>query len=130
MKRAIQVLVTCLVISLPDTAIAANWVMFEATGKRTLYADSTSITAPQNGVVKVWVKVDLSKDATVAPSTMIQHWEYMCAAHTTRVSSSVTYKADGTVIDSTTTQYAAFEDIVPDSVAQTLEQDICPKNSN
>ena len=74
----------------------------------------------------VWIHVDASKDATVQYREQKQFAWIDCAYETVKTVSFVTYRADGTVIDSSSTPYAAAKPIVPDTVMSAVKEAVCP----
>jgi hypothetical protein len=92
----------------PTTSIAADWQLL-AWGKSeaVVFVDTDSVRGlPPVEIrrpfeaIQLWVKMDFSQDRTVSYREQRQLYRVNCAAETMMIGSSVTYSANGSVVDS------------------------------
>lgn len=116
-------------------AAAANWKLLTSSLKGTdIYVDVDSrrelppvqIKRPF-AVRQIWAKFDYTNDKTVNASSRIQLLRFNCVAETSALVSTVSYRADGTVIYSKSWEDYDFnyEPEVPDTVGYDIMEFAC-----
>lgn len=74
----------------------------------------------------MWTK-SVQKNTTETLAYSIDRLELNCRSNQHRLLSTVKYQKDGTVIDSLTVRDPKWEDVIPDSVGESILQTICRK---
>lgn len=117
-----------MVIALATAPTPPDWIVIttSASGSR-LSVRKGSITAGDTAP-KVWIRTDLSKVAPDGSSYLLQRIQFSCSYETIRTLSVISYRADGTVVESD--HIPAYdqkdEPVIPDSVAYRLAAVVCP----
>lgn len=93
-----------------------------------VYYDASSIRRVGNNV-RLWIKVDHSRDRSTRVRLTLELWSYNCDARTTLAISSYNYLPDGTVLSQRTLydDPADYTPVIPESVAETAMQMVCQR---
>lgn len=117
-------------IALSGAAHAADdWVPVATGSKGGVYTVRISdIAQPPSagGYRTFWVKADFSKDATVTYRTSMTRFSVNCGQETYSLLATITYRADGTTLQSYTPPFPKTDAIVPDSVIAAIARAACP----
>lgn len=109
-----------------------------------LYYDKNSIINVSNKIIKVWTKIQFSnveKDEVIKTrknnKQKIDGWVYLdyvlslsefdCVNNTIKVMKNVYYNNKGKILDETDFQNPEINQILPDSIGESLIRKVCPK---
>jgi hypothetical protein len=77
----------------------------------------------EKGILKVWTKVVEKENLTYS----IDRLEINCRSNQTRLTSSVKYRKDGSVLDSATAPAPEWGDVLPNSIGENVLETVCRK---
>ena len=103
---------------------AADWRFVAAGGGDRVFYDALSLTS-EDSKMTLWVKFDYSGNRSEKAHYSVAKYVIACDSHKMKVLSSVYYKASGIVIQSFDTPQEPFTDIVPESIGEVIEQEVC-----
>lgn len=109
---------------------ATNWqVATVGSNKSVWFVDKDSIREVSDGYKqtagKVWVKVDFSSIKSESAREIKQLVLLKCVEEQVKIVSIISYRADGSVIQSYTPPYSSYEPVVPDSVMSGVMREAC-----
>lgn len=123
-KLGVLGLMCCLSVATP--AIAATWVRVASDNLGAVYyIDSESIRRTGD-IVRYWLRVDYSNDATIAWRETKSYYKADCAAWTLLELQQTNYDARGFVVGSQAwSDYGAMRQIIPDSTGEAAAEYAC-----
>ena len=125
--RSVKVSIATIGLSLGSAASAENLVYYDTSPTGTeIYYDAETIRRYSNNTVEVWRTEDASKDKTVSWRTQKQKVRIDCSAETFSFLSIVTYRANGTVVETSDYEFPKVRSIVPGSLMNTFFKIMCP----
>jgi hypothetical protein len=98
----------------------------EARGHK-YYYNTRKMRCSEDGVLAFWVKNIEAKHSPKDPAFTLLREEAKCKADKWRITSGTSYNEDGGVIDSSSPQERAWEDVTPDSVEQRIFDAVCKR---
>jgi hypothetical protein len=102
-----------------------EWRVVSAT-KETLYFYNTHrVTCGSGGILSAWVKGTYDNEAkSISDMT---RYEFKCRLNHLRITSQAEYYKDGSVKSSRTYKNAEWDEVIPDSVGESILEGICRK---
>ena len=126
--KSAKLLIATIGLGLGSAAIAEALVYYGTDSQGAVnYYDTETIRRYSNNTVEVWRTEDASKDKTVSWRTQKQKVRIDCSAETFSFLSIVTYRANGTVMESSDYEFPKVRSIVPGSPMNTLFKIMCPR---
>jgi hypothetical protein len=118
----------CCLIS--TAALASDWKFASiSTDGAVWYVDQESIKVTTEGysqkAVKAWIKVDYTNVKSEPARERKTLYFFKCNEEQAKMSSSVLYRPDGSVLRSYTPAYATYDAVVPDTVLSAAMQQVC-----
>jgi hypothetical protein len=111
----------------PNAALASDWQTVSTNSEAVLQIDRSSVTSDyENSGTVVWIKYKYNRIQPNGSSYTIEHWEVQCSSHAIRITSTNAFHANGLLIKSSGHIDSDFEDVIPDSTGQTVEDAVCP----
>ncbi|NIJ30176.1 hypothetical protein FHT00_002139 [Sphingomonas insulae] len=117
-------------IAVTASVQATNWMPSATSSTGAIwYVDLDSVKGVDDilnrKAIKAWVKIDYRKVAAEKAREARILYYFKCDEEQAKSMSRVSYRADGTVIDSYAPSYASYEPVVPDTVLSGAMQIAC-----
>ena len=126
--KSAKLLIATIGLSLGSAALAEDLVYYFTTSNGTdWYYDTETIRRYSNNTVELWDVQDASKDKSVSWRTQRQKVRIDCSAETFSFLSIVTYRANGTVVETSDYEFPKVHSIVPASSMNKLFKILCPQ---
>jgi tetratricopeptide (TPR) repeat protein len=100
-----------------------RWRVFSTSSEGKHYLDIKTVTYPQKGNVRFWVKTTYEKPHQSEVAYSIENWEVSCPSKMIRRISSINYNSDGSVKNQGSG--TRWKNIVPDSIGEGLYRGWC-----
>ncbi|UAY52137.1 surface-adhesin E family protein [Ferruginibacter albus] len=112
-----------------DQSVNIKWRYSTSSNTNERWYFKTTCISNYNGVIKIWLKAKSSSEVingktykNIERKVLIS---FDCSAKTVTNHAIYTYDSQGKIIDSDTQDYTEPQDIVPGSVLEKLQEDIC-----
>jgi hypothetical protein len=126
--KAVKLLIATIGLCLGSAAMAENlvYIQTDAPGSD-YYYDAETIRRYSNDTVLVWIKREATKDKTVSYRNKMMKLKIDCSAETYGSLYVSMYRANGTVMDSASTDNPNMSPVTPGTIGDSVFKIMCPK---